>query len=618
MRGNGQILIQTIKRLGAEFGNEDHAFRALLLKYCSARWSIDAYRKSPFFAMLPDTILCAASEIEELPKEIELEHFALAYEGLFSREHSKKKGLFYTPAHIAEHIVRKTLEGWTGRGKISILDPACGAGIFLMCVLDFATTLNPDALSWIIPQGVFGIDIDSQAVELCRLLLALKMRLLSDNAQISSTLVRNVQCGNSLISPEQAGMQFTDRDFNAFSYHSAFPEVFEKGGFDYIVGNPPYGLSRGDQLSPRENAALKKIYSDVLSGKPDKYMLFMARSYELLRKGGVCSFIVPNSWLGIRSGRALRQKLLSEGALTEIEVLEFAAFEDVSVEAVIFRCRKPTDCSETRVVKVHHVDDPPAFAVRRSVEVPLDVCRGMPGFTIPVNWDTDTANLVTAVRERCLPLGELNEKFTPLIALQAYATGKGDPPQTESDVRDHVFHREKRESEDCLPYLEGADVKRYSVSWSGKYLRFGPWLAENHPVSRFSGPRILIREILASMPYVLTCAFMDEPAVYNRSILHVIPGPGGTVEGMLSLLAILNSRLASNIIRVFGQKSQRKLFPKVVNDDLKNFPLPRNWCDATSSLAPLALEKTRNPNRNDLDKEIDRRVEDLYGITGTW
>ncbi len=615
MRSTIRVLIPRVEKLAEKFGSEGGAFRAILLKYCLSRWTADACIRSPFFATDADSLLSAASALDEVPEEIEPEHFALAYENLFSREHSRKKGIFYTPPHIARHIVSRALDNWGGEKNISILDPACGAGIFLLSVLDLASSVGSEALSRIAPAGIFGVDIDAQAVELSRLLLALKIRLLGISDDALPRLEKNLRQGNSLISPEKSGMIFPDPEFNEFSYHAAFPGVFENGGFDYIVGNPPYGLSRGDQILPRENAMLKSMYSRVLSGKPDKYMLFMARSYELLKEGGLCSFIVPNSWMGIRSGRSLRQMLLSEGALSEIEVLDFPAFEDVSVETVIFRCRKPNaDSDGAKTIRIEHLTDSPELGVKHFVEMPTEVCINTPGLTIPLNWDTEASKIVAIVKEHCIALGELKNKLLPLIALQAYATGKGDPPQSESDGRNRIFHRETRESDDCLPYLEGADVKRYSVSWSGKYLKFGPWLAENHPLPRFSGPRVLIREILSPMPNALMCAFIDEPAVYNRSVLHVITGPKGTVEDALSLLAILNSRLASKIIMIFGQKSQRRLFPKLVNDDLKNFPIPRDWSRATSSLAPLALERTQHPASRDLEVLIDRKVDELYSF----
>ena len=209
----------------------------------------------------------------------------------------------------------------------------------------------------------------------------------------------------------------------------------------------------------------------------------------------------------------------------------------------------------------------------------------------------------------------------PLIALQAYARGKGDPPQTSEDVRKHVYHSETKRNANSFPYLEGGDISRYHITWSGSYLEYGKWLAEPQTLSRFSGPRVLLREIISPLPYLLNASVVTDTMLYNKSVLHVIAKEDPDEDRMWALAAILNSKLASFVIRYRGRKSQRGLFPKIVNADLKGFPVPKDLDNARSELASLCkrISKTvEAEERNELagmQHQIDQAVYAAYGLT---
>jgi hypothetical protein len=209
--------------------------------------------------------------------------------------------------------------------------------------------------------------------------------------------------------------------------------------------------------------------------------------------------------------------------------------------------------------------------------------------------------------------------------MQAYREGQGRPPQTTADVKGHVYHSKSKAGDDYFPYLEGKDVKRYQLNWSGQYLKHGSWLAEPQSLERFSGPRILIREILGPKPYLCLAAYAEETLLYNKSVLHVVfkqhPCNGREPGRMRALLAILNSTMGSFVLRYLGRKSARKLFPKLVNADLKAFPLPLNFDKDSEKLANLCLEMEKSIKNNvakellaALQVEIDKCVCAVYGI----
>ena len=200
--------------------------------------------------------------------------------------------------------------------------------------------------------------------------------------------------------------------------------------------------------------------------------------------------------------------------------------------------------------------------------------------------------------------------FKAYIALQAYSTGRGTPPQTSEDVKNHIFHSKSKLSDEYIPYLEGKDIRRYNLKWSGNYLRHGIFLSDPQPLERFIQPRIILREILNPLPYILHATYTEAPYLYNKSALHIIHKEQDK-EALLAVLAILNSETASTILLIRGRKSQRQLFPKIVAKDLQEFPLPDNFLKIKEELAKLALEMLNKTNTK-IEGEVNKIVADGY------
>jgi len=537
--------------------------------------------------------------------QIAFETLAYLYEKLSNALDHKKEGVFYTPLPIVRRVVRESVGDLLQRSpanhKISILDPACGSGIFLLqaarLLTDHYNARSFSAKLALLRQCIFGVDKDPQAAAMTRLLLTLyayEDRQLDLFPTEAPDFSGNIRCGNSLLEPEALRATHFKKDnyqggLGAFSWNEAYPNIMEKGGFDCIIGNPPYGLSRGGQLSPAENELLKDLYRDYRRGKVNKYLAFMARGYRLLNSSGIMSFIVPNAWLGIRGGAALRKLFLLDKSLHSITVFRCRVFEEPGVEAVIFKVDKG---QKNNYIKIRHADSIAEDAAAKQVKLPVIVCKKSPDFQIPLNWSKETRSVLDQIEAGGSRLGDPTSPFIPAIALQAYAVGKGNPPQTREQVREHIYHRQSKEDQCYHPYLEGADIRRYHISWSGQYLRWGPWLAEPQELARFSGPRLVVREVLNQPPYLLNAAFLEETVLYNKSVLHIRSKKQSDKEALLALLVIINSKLSSFVIRNRGRKSQRRLFPKIVNDDLKDFPLPAEFPSHVKKLSQLAKQMT--------------------------
>jgi len=254
------------------------------------------------------------------------------------KEKSKRKsqGIYYTPKYIVEFIVRETLGELLKQtkakdiSKIKILDPACGSGSFLTAaydkILETISKKNPQISLFtktnILKENIYGIDLDAQAVEIAQLNLLLKV--LSQRYKLPM-LQHNLSVGNSLI-------PIGDPKYKPFDFQKNFQEVFEQGGFDIIIGNPPYIKEYTNR------AAFDGLHdSPYYQGKMDIWTLFACKALDLLKDGGYFSFIAPNNWLTNAGASIFRNKILSEGEIIKlIDFGDFKVFKDAGIQTMIF------------------------------------------------------------------------------------------------------------------------------------------------------------------------------------------------------------------------------------------------------------------------------------------
>ncbi len=323
------------------------------------------YPQSPYeFSVLSTDVLGQVYE-QFLGKVIRLTpaHRAIVEE---KPEVKKAGGVFYTPTFIVEYIVKQTvgslLEGKTPRqiSRLHILDPACGSGSFLLGAYQYLLDYHlqwyeaniPDRHSrgkrpaiyqgpkggWrltaaekkrILLNNIFGVDIDLQAVEVTKLSLLLKVLEGETDETLSQQLVlwreralpdlsKNIKCGNSLIGPDYFGAQLLPdeeemRRVNAFDWQVEFPEVISTGGFDVVIGNPPYiRIQTIQEWTPGSADYFKRIYRVAYAGNYDIYVVFVERGLSLLKGNGKLGFIIPQKFWHVHYGKELRGLLLKQ------------------------------------------------------------------------------------------------------------------------------------------------------------------------------------------------------------------------------------------------------------------------------------------------------------------
>ncbi len=274
-----------------------------------------------------------------------------------SQAHRKKQGIYYTPTYIVDYIVKNTLgellkDKKVDPEKIRILDPACGSGSFLIKAFDVLNDYYAkkdkdyaqhqlDASGQgtiysrktkILENNIFGVDLDKQAVEIAQLNLMLKI---AERGHRLPLLQQNIQNGNSLIDDPSVA------EDKAFNWNQRFKQIMDDGGFDVVIGNPPY--IRVQTGNPLEKDYLQHNYL-AAKGKYDLYILFIERGLKLLKPGGRFGFIVPNKFTQTKYGEALKKYILDNYAIEKyLDFGDLKVFEDATTYPciIIIKNEKP-------------------------------------------------------------------------------------------------------------------------------------------------------------------------------------------------------------------------------------------------------------------------------------
>ncbi len=325
------------------------------------------------------------SDIEELKKSISGEEFDQ------KKSKRKKDGIFYTPQYITKYIVENSIKNWLDDKRkelgeddlpklndkdyifditkknytknyrkhiefwqqyreavrnIKVIDPACGSGAFLITAFEFLLNYNKylddkifdlvgtsdlfsDRTKEILQNNIFGVDLNKESVEITKLSLWLKT---ADKNKTLASLENNIKCGNSLIDdPEIAG------DL-AFNWEKEFPEVFANGGFDIVVGNPPYVSA--EYISEIDKTFYEKNYYSAY-GRQNLYIIFYEKAINLLKENGNLGFITPYTILKNMYYKEIREYILKNTSI--LEIIDFkgiTVFQDAGVDSIILLLKK--------------------------------------------------------------------------------------------------------------------------------------------------------------------------------------------------------------------------------------------------------------------------------------
>ncbi|MFL0681719.1 MAG: Eco57I restriction-modification methylase domain-containing protein [Algoriphagus aquaeductus] len=592
-----------------------------------------------------------------------------------SKTKRKRDGVFYTPKYITKYIVDNTLGRLCTEKKaelqlvdeefskylhyktkeaerkrkaelkqkldtyrnwllqLTICDPACGSGAFLNQVLEFLIAEHryvdeleaqlfdtplvlPNVENHILENNIFGVDINEESVEIAR--LSLWLRTAKKGRKLSS-LNSNIKVGNSLIDdPAVAG------DL-AFDWQAQFPQVFAKGGFDVVVGNPPYGVIQEKNLKD----FFKSRYNSF-QGNLENYCFFIELFINLTNKEeGEIGLIVPVTWLSIPQFENLRGIVLNTRIRSIVE-LPTKVFSDADLDTLVLICTPNKEfLKSTSVSKVEYpnINSFEASLLRPKLFDQFN-WEETPDKRIDLEKSEEIDLIINKLRKSSIILKDhfqVSQGIVPYAREEMYKSFSKD--EADRIVDERLWHSNFKKDEYFKKELKGEDVTRYFLKWNGlQWVKYGPWLARPRDSKFFTQERILVREITRGTK--LNAAFSDEELYNNPGIINIISKDQSIP--LLVVLGIINSSLMFFYHLNCSPKARLKTsIPKILISDVENFPLSQpnpdlfhkiiqdvigislatsKWMDFTNNLVSLIESKfnidkpsTKLQNWPDLD-----------------
>jgi len=537
----------------------------------------------------------------------------------------KSGGVYYTPDSVVRYIVETTLgrllTGLTPDevAGLRLLDPACGSGSFLLGALDFlidwhrawyarkdpaSGALYRDRLGqWqltttkrveILESNIFGVDLDERALEVTKLSLALRAcegeldqsaNGVAGAARRLTRLEGNIRRGNSLI----------DDDFD---YPANFPEVFARGGFDIVLGNPPY-VSYGGRQAVDLPGRLRKYFARHYQsgGWATTHSLFMERSAKKLSRRLV-SFIVPDQVGHLAGYRSLRELVVGEGRLREVKYWGERVFKGVVTPSLTFVLDRSERGGPTCVV---NADGTEQF-------VRLE--EGAP-------WTASRAKTLLEKLQKC------STSIRPFLADCGVRTTDAKTQVVAIGAASGKF----------MPVLEGRQIGRYSCAPPETAVRLdaGPKVFMSRSL-KYEKAEFLIRQT-AAYPIVGP----HEHATYFRNSLHALYPPDNGWD-IRYVVGLLNSKLLRFAYVARVREAQQRTFPQVKLGPLGALPIrelrlnveeEREQHDRMVDMVAAMLDTKRalmgasdeaktaelRARIDNLDARLDAEVFRLYGLT---
>ena len=578
----------------------------------------------------------------------------------------RSEGIYYTPVPIVEYIVRTSLQPALSRvrnpedlSRLRIGDPATGSGSFLIKAYDVlhewyddyhlaardqykssslfqhsqGAILVHNANKKIITDNLFGVDKDSQAAEIASVNLMLKA--ISRDERLPTILGENVKNADSLLIP----------------WDKEFPEPFSNGGFDVVVGNPPWGADLEEIKDQIE------MSFDLAQGQYDSYELFIELSRRILKQDGTWGFIVPDS-IFLPEHKRLREYLVKNFSLDRIVRLGEGFFEDVFRASVILIFTKTSPAANHMVTcftlmnedrsKMKHSSDVDMFAMERkkAVLIPQSRFQEDPEFSFQIG-STDVDKAVMDKMEAMKINWE--EQFDTWRGVELSEGGeviqcpncfywdskprkrKGEYVSKTCANCGHIYDYEKafakativseKPKEGWKPFIPGLGINRYYTSET-RYIDTNRKGINFKDDSIYEGAKLLVRKTGIGI-----YATVDESGVYVPQVVFVFKfkdvGGVGTSYRLEYILGVLNSRLMLYYYyKKFGDV-EWKSFPYMTQKTIMQLPVARiNFEDKQmkglhDKIAESVAEvlKKNQPIGREEDLSIEDAVHRIYGIT---
>ena len=578
------------------------------------------------------------SDIEDLKKELNGEEFDK------KKGKRKKDGIFYTPKYITKYIVENSIKNWLddkrkelGEDKlpelseadfeikysskksderiysknykkhiefwtkyreavknIKIVDPACGSGAFLITAFEYLLNYNnylndkifdltgtkdlfSDTTREILQNNIFGVDLNKESVEITKLSLWLKT---ANKNKTLATLENNIKCGNSLIDDIEIAGEL------AFNWEKEFPQVFKNGGFDVVIGNPPYGVNFDDKT--------KKYLSKFDNLVPDYeiYIYFISLYKKILKRNGYLSYIFPNTFLSTLFGKKYRENLLKEVSVKEIvDLSNDNTFADANVRTIIFSFKNLIEDKKSIFTKMENKN----FKLFETYSKE-EILQNVENISSLFFQNRNEKEIVKKIKEN----KQIKDFFEISQGLIPYDKYRGHDEYT---IKNRIWHSNIQKNETYKKELKGGDVSQYSIKWNGElWISYGEWLAAPREKKFFVNERVLIREITGKR--LLSC-YTNEEFYNTPSLINIINEKN--ILKLKYILVLINSTLLGWYHNKTSPKANKGLFPKILVNDVRNLPVKEISFEAQKPFIEKADKMLfLNKNLQELSQKFQR------------
>ncbi len=521
------------------------------------------------------------SDLEEMRSSFEKSEETAGKKGTPSKR--KKEGVYYTPEYITRYIVENTVGAWLKEKldeldkkyspkdklknreeiiltdyrenylkKIRILDPACGSGAFLIAAFNYlwkehqrvhnemkklhekgeTVLFKPEEIDKsILQNNLYGVDINSESVEITKLSLWLKT---AHKGKKLDNLDNNIKCGNSLIDdPAVAGEK-------AFKWEKEFPE----GGFDVVIGNPPYIPIESMNNNEKDYYKNKFIF---LERKYDSSIVFILKGLELLHEFGNLGYISSITWQTGENYLNLRKYLLSNHQLKKIINLPFNVFEDAYVDTGIYVIGK------TKTRDYYEIYQYPKNKDINTLE--------------KINYETIELNFIN--REDYKIILQKNVNIILAKTKNSKFISFGEITDSTQGLAGNMFHVTNEKGLNIYPYLVKGQVYRYSIAIEdinhtdmGSYKSIIKYYIKNE--------RILIRRIISRQNRIMACYYNQDLIVKKDLNPFIIKDENYHI---FYLLALINSKLLSFLYLNQSTIATKDDFRQTTLSELRKLPI---------------------------------------------
>ncbi len=481
----------------------------------------------------------------------------------------------------------------------------------------------------ILTSNVFGVDLDPSAVEVTQLSLYLKMLenenrntlqrqrelLPNDDDPLLPPLENNIQCGNSLIASDFSMIPDDLVRVRAFDWDVGYKDIMKAGGFDAVIGNPPYGMIEDEE----SQAYCARTYR-CTEGRYDLFEVFFEQAIKLAKRSrGRAMFIVPSPVLTNVYSRKLRQLFISEGHLAEITNFGMAVFDDPTVHSCILRFEHDKKPSLRTAVRIQ---------VRDAKELLGSFDYEVSQAELPQGEHAAFDIFVTPhLRQLFQKLEHNAEALSETCYIrQCIKTGDDDT---------YVATSPKPMPAPWKPSLRGRSIERYDTREKDLYLKYGSWLARNWQNKTFyEVPKIAVRETGNR----ITATIDEDERYFLSSLYAVYPKDPKQAVSLKYLLGIINSQLATWFVQLIAFGITEGAFTKIRTNQFGRLPVRTidfkkpadktrhdklvSLVDKMLGLAPKLRQARSDSERQTLqnavtatDQQIDALVYELYGLT---